>query len=33
VAVDAAGNAIAIWERHVGGEEIVEASERPAGGS
>ncbi|MET0306627.1 MAG: PKD domain-containing protein [Solirubrobacterales bacterium] len=32
VAVDAAGNAIAIWERHVGGEEIVEATERPAGG-
>jgi hypothetical protein len=32
VAVDPAGNAIAIWERHVGGEEIVEASERPAGG-
>lgn len=32
VAVDAAGNAVAIWERHVGGEEIVEASERPAGG-
>jgi PKD domain len=32
VAVDSAGNAIAIWERHVGGEEVVEASERPAGG-
>jgi PKD domain len=32
VAVDAAGNAVAIWERHVGGEEIVEATERPAGG-
>jgi PKD domain len=32
VAVDQAGNAIAIWERHVGGEEIVEATERPAGG-
>ncbi len=32
VAVDPAGNAVAIWERHVGGEEIVEASERPAGG-
>lgn len=32
VAVDAAGNAVAIWERHVGGEEIVEASERPDGG-
>ncbi|MGH2973287.1 MAG: PKD domain-containing protein [Solirubrobacterales bacterium] len=32
VAVDAAGNAVAIWERHVSGEEIVEASERPAGG-
>ena len=31
VAVDAAGNAVAVWERHVGGEEIVEASERPAG--
>jgi hypothetical protein len=31
VAVDPAGNAVAIWERHVGGEEIVEASERPAG--
>jgi hypothetical protein len=30
VAVDPAGNAVAIWERHVGGEEIVEASERPA---
>ncbi|HET6996993.1 MAG TPA: PKD domain-containing protein [Solirubrobacterales bacterium] len=32
VAVDPAGNAVAIWERHVGGEEIVEATERPAGG-
>jgi len=32
VAVDPAGNAVAIWERHVGGEEIVEAAERPAGG-
>ena len=32
VAVDPAGNAVAVWERHVGGEEIVEASERPAGG-
>lgn len=32
VAVDPAGNAVAIWERHVGGEEIVEASQRPAGG-
>jgi PKD domain-containing protein len=32
VAVDTAGNAVAIWERHVGGKEIVEASERPAGG-
>lgn len=32
IAVDAAGNAVAVWERHVGGEEIVEASERPAGG-
>jgi hypothetical protein len=32
VAVDAAGDAVAIWERHVGGEEVVEASERPAGG-
>ena len=32
VAVDAAGNAVAIWERQVGGEEIVEATERPAGG-
>jgi len=32
VAVDAAGNAVAVWERTVGGEEIVEASERPAGG-
>jgi PKD domain-containing protein len=32
VAVDQAGNAVAIWERHVGGEEIVEATERPAGG-
>ncbi|HEX9966677.1 MAG TPA: hypothetical protein VGB06_01895, partial [Solirubrobacterales bacterium] len=32
VAADAAGNAVAIWERHVGGEEIVEATERPAGG-
>jgi hypothetical protein len=32
VAVDPAGDAVAIWERHVGGEEIVEASERPAGG-
>jgi hypothetical protein len=32
VAVDAGGNAVAIWERHVGGEEIVEATERPAGG-
>jgi len=32
VAVDAEGNAVAIWERHVGGAEIVEASERPAGG-
>jgi hypothetical protein len=31
VAVDSAGNAVAIWERHVGGEEIVEASERPVG--
>jgi len=32
VAADPAGNAVAIWERHVGGEEIVEATERPAGG-
>jgi PKD domain len=32
VAVDGAGNAVSVWERHVGGEEIVEASERPAGG-
>ena len=32
VAVDPAGNAVAIWERHVGDEEIVEATERPAGG-
>ena len=32
VAVDPAGNAVAIWERHVGGEEVVEASERPASG-
>lgn len=32
VAVDPAGNAVAIWERHVGGEEVVEATERPAGG-
>lgn len=32
VAVDPAGNAVAIWERHVGGKQIVEASERPAGG-
>jgi hypothetical protein len=32
VAVDPAGNAVAIWERHVGGKEVVEASERPAGG-
>lgn len=32
VAVDSAGNAVAIWERHVGGVEVVEASERPAGG-
>ncbi|HEU4945286.1 MAG TPA: PKD domain-containing protein [Solirubrobacterales bacterium] len=31
VAVDPAGNAVAIWERHVSGEEIVEASERSAG--
>jgi hypothetical protein len=32
IAVDPAGNAVAVWERHVGGEEIVEATERPAGG-
>jgi len=32
VAADPAGNAIAVWERHTGGKEIVEASERPAGG-
>jgi PKD domain len=32
VAVDPAGDAVAIWERRVGGAEIVEASERPAGG-
>ncbi len=32
VAVDPAGGAVAIWERHVGGEEVVEATERPAGG-
>ncbi|HEV2728354.1 MAG TPA: PKD domain-containing protein [Solirubrobacterales bacterium] len=32
VAVDPAGNAVAIWERTSGGEEIVEATERPAGG-
>lgn len=33
VAVDAAGNAVAIWERHVSGKEVVEATERPAGGA
>jgi PKD domain len=32
VAVDPAGDAVAIWERHVGGKEIVEVTERPAGG-
>jgi PKD domain len=32
VAVDRAGDAVAIWERRVGGEEVVEATERPAGG-
>ncbi|HVY77733.1 MAG TPA: PKD domain-containing protein [Solirubrobacterales bacterium] len=32
MAVDPAGNAVAIWERHVGGKLVVEASERPAGG-
>jgi hypothetical protein len=32
VAVDPAGNAVAIWERHVGGEQVIEASERPGGG-
>lgn len=32
VAVGAGGDAVAIWERRVGGEEVVEASERPAGG-
>ncbi len=31
--VDAAGNAVAIWERHVSGKEVVEATERPAGGA
>jgi PKD domain len=31
VAVDPAGNAVAIWERRVGGEQIVEVTERPAG--
>jgi len=32
VAVDPAGNAVAIWERHVGGKQVIEASERPAAG-
>jgi hypothetical protein len=32
VAVDAAGNAIAVWPRNDGGKNIVEVAERPAGG-
>jgi hypothetical protein len=32
VAVDAAGNAIAIWPRNDGGKRIVEVAERPGGG-
>lgn len=33
VAVDPAGNAVAIWERRVAGKWVVEVSERPAGGA
>jgi hypothetical protein len=33
LAVDAAGDAAAIWEATVGGEEVVQVSSRPAGGA
>jgi hypothetical protein len=33
VAVDAQGNAIAVWQRHDGTSLVVQAAERPAGGA
>jgi hypothetical protein len=32
VAIDAAGNAIAVWKQQVTGDDIIRAAERPAGG-
>lgn len=33
VAVDPAGDAVAVWSRHDGGEYVAQAASRPAGGS